>query len=173
MDKELHYTYFDSPLGKLGLVASSKGLVLMDFLDWEEKDFRRKLHKKFPTGVLMEGGCFIEKPLEEIKEYFLGKRQDFTCLLDLEGTPFQIKVWQALQEIPYGETYSYEDVARKIGNIKAVRAVGSANGKNPISIIIPCHRVIRKSGELGGYSSGLERKKFLLELERKAKNVNR
>lgn len=173
MEKEIHYAFLASPIGKLSLVATNRGLVLLDFIDLEES-FIDNLGKRFPGRLLVKDGGFIKEPLEEIKEYFLGSRREFTCPLDidLEGTPFQKKVWQALREIPYGETVSYEDIAQKIGNIKAVRAVGLANGQNPIPIIIPCHRVIRKSGHLGGYNSGLERKVFLLEWE-KGRNMTK
>lgn len=101
----------------------------------------------------------------QLNEYFKGKRMTFDLPLAYGGTPFQRKVWRELQNIPYGETRSYEDVAVGIGNKKAVRAVGQANNKNPIMIIVPCHRVINKDGKIGGFGSGLEVKKFLLNLE--------
>jgi methylated-DNA-[protein]-cysteine S-methyltransferase len=101
----------------------------------------------------------------QLKEYFNLKRKKFYVPLDIEGTEFQKKVWNALQKIPYGKTVSYKDIAEAIGNVKSVRAVGRANGKNPVPIIIPCHRVIEHSGKLGGYSGGLGIKEKLLELE--------
>jgi len=105
----------------------------------------------------------------QLKEYFSGKRKDFDLPLALQGTPFRMKVWQALLEIPYGETRSYKDVAVRVGNPKAIRAVGGANHNNPISIIVPCHRVIGADGSLVGYGGGLNNKMRLLELERNFK----
>ena len=104
----------------------------------------------------------------ELAEYFAGTRQSFTVPLDAPGTPFEERVWQALNRIPYGETRSYEDIAREVATPAAVRAVGRANGMNRIAIVIPCHRVLNKSGELGGYGGGLWRKRRLLDLERTA-----
>lgn len=106
---------------------------------------------------------------EELHEYFAGKRRTFTLPLNPTGTPFQKSVWQTLCTIAYGETISYANEAKLLGNPKAVRAVANANGKNPITILIPCHRVIATSGGLGGYSGGIEKKEFLLELEKKNK----
>lgn len=101
----------------------------------------------------------------QLDEYFAGERVKFDLMLAPAGTPFQQRVWQALLEIPFGETASYAEVARRIGSPRAVRAVGSANGRNPIAIVIPCHRVIASDGSLGGYGGGLDRKSFLLRLE--------
>ena len=107
------------------------------------------------------------KEAAQLEQYFAGRRKTFELPLAPEGTAFQLKVWQALQEIPYGETRSYGQIARAVGNEKAARAVGMANNQNPISIIIPCHRVIGADGKLVGYGGGLERKACLLELERR------
>ena len=102
----------------------------------------------------------------QLQEYFAGQRNVFDLPLDFAGTDFQKKVWQALLNIPYGQTRSYRDIAEQVGNIKAVRAVGAANGKNPISIIAPCHRVIGRSGKLVGFAGGLDKKEILLNIER-------
>ncbi|KJS19760.1 MAG: hypothetical protein VR72_17525 [Clostridiaceae bacterium BRH_c20a] len=169
--EELHYGYMDSPVGRLGLAASFKGLVSLDFLNSMGNNYIEILNNRNPGKVLIKDGSFVQEPLEQVREYFMGQRQNFTCSLDLAGTIFQKMVWQALREVPYGKTCSYEDIASKIDNNKAVRAVGQANGKNPIAIIVPCHRVIRKSGHLGGYSSGLDIKRFLLNWEEKILNV--
>jgi len=107
----------------------------------------------------------IKKTAAQLEEYFAGKRKAFDLPLNPQGTEFQKKVWKALQEIPYGKTVSYKDIAEKIGSPKASRAVGGANNKNPISIIIPCHRVIGANGALVGYAGGLDMKRELLELE--------
>jgi methylated-DNA-[protein]-cysteine S-methyltransferase len=151
---------FNSPVGRLYLVASEKGL---QGIFW----------KKQPAPMaktLKEAGAEIKilaRAARELGAYFGGQLKKFEVPLDLSGTPFQKKVWSALARIPYSETRSYRDVAAKIGNAKAVRAVGSANGKNPVCIIVPCHRVISSDGSLGGYSGGLHVKTKLLELERK------
>lgn len=148
-----------TPVGALTLVASSKGLAAVL---WEnDKPGRVRLDighedKKHPV---------IAEAERQLKEYFAGTRNRFDLPLDFTGTPFQKKVWQALCRIPFGETRSYADIARAVGSPKAVRAVGSANGKNPISIVAPCHRVIGKNGKLTGFAGGLEVKAFLLGLE--------
>ncbi len=108
----------------------------------------------------------VEKQIKlQLDEYFLGKRQRFQAALQLAGTPFQVKVWQALLDIPYGKTESYKELATRIGHPRAFRAVGGALNRNPIAIIVPCHRVIGTDGKLTGFAGGLETKKFLLELE--------
>lgn len=164
MKEELSFAYYDSPVGKIGLAANKQGLVALDFVD-ALQNFSEGLKAKYPQYCLENNGQYVREPLKQLQEYFSGDRRQFTCAIDLQGTPFQLKVWQALQAIPFGQTTSYEEVAVKVGNIKSVRAVGQANGKNPVAIIIPCHRVIRKSGNIGGYSGGLEIKKFLLDWE--------
>ena len=108
---------------------------------------------------------------KQLQEYFDGTRQKFDLPLSPQGTPFQSQVWQALLKIPYGETRSYQQIASMVGNPKACRAVGSANGKNPIMILIPCHRVITAGGKIGGYAGGLPMKKALLELETKRRSL--
>lgn len=146
------------------------------------------LHLPSPVGELtltQEGDCLtglyfgrlpcqgregptplLEEAAWQLSEYFAGKRRDFTLPLLLKGTPFQRRVWEALRAIPYGETCSYGELAKAIGSPKACRAVGGANHKNPISIIVPCHRVVGAGGSLTGYGGGLENKRFLLDLER-------
>jgi methylated-DNA-[protein]-cysteine S-methyltransferase len=109
----------------------------------------------------------LEQAVEQLGEYFLGQRITFSLPYHVNGTPFQEAVWRALCEIPYGKTCSYQDIAKKVGRPKAMRAVGGANHRNPISILIPCHRVIGQDGGLVGYGGGLEAKKFLLDLEGK------
>ena len=112
-----------------------------------------------PCSELLQEAC------RQLDEYFQGKRKNFELPLSYSGTPFQESVWRALQNIPYGETRSYEDIAVKIGNPKAVRAVGQANNRNPILLLIPCHRVIHKNGDISGFACGIETKKYLLDLE--------
>jgi len=122
--------------------------------------------RKAPAGFKKGETPLIQNVVAQIKEYFAGKRKQFKLPLDMHGTEFQMAVWQALQKIPYGETRSYKEIAVSIGRPKAVRAVGMANNRNPISIIVPCHRVIGQDGKLVGYGGGLLLKQFLLELER-------
>ncbi len=126
-----------------------------------------KLHS--PPHSFGEKSPFSEAVFAEVLEYFVGKRKVFSCDFFCEGTEFQQKVWKALCDIPYGETRSYKDIAIAIGNEKACRAVGLANNKNPIGVIVPCHRVIGSSGKLVGYASGLDMKQYLLAMEAKYK----
>ena len=153
------YKTMSSPVGELKLVASDKGLTA---ILWENDDPKRVRltdvteNKKHP--VLMD----VER---QLKDYFSGKLKKFSLKLDFNGTEFQKKVWKALLTIPFGETRSYAEIAKQIGSPKAVRAVGAANGKNPISIIAPCHRVIGANGKLTGFAGGLKAKALLLGLE--------
>lgn len=153
------FKIIDSPVGKLTLVARDTKLAAVL---WEiEKANRVKL------GAMEQNNslpilCETER---QLAEYFSGQRVKFELELDFAGTDFQKKVWHALLTIPFGETRSYSDIAHQIGNEKAVRAVGAANGRNPISIIAPCHRVIGMNGKLTGFAGGLEAKQILLQLE--------
>lgn len=148
-------------MGELTLVGSDAGLAA---ILWENDDPDRvRLNL---VGTDAKHPILVETE-RQLGEYFAGRRKKFTVKLNYVGTPFQKKVWNALLEIPYGETRSYGELARRIGNPKASRAVGAANGKNPISIIGPCHRVIGASGALTGYAGGIPAKRLLLELESK------
>lgn len=153
------YKLFDSPVGKLKLVA--KGEKLSAILWENDRPNRVRL------GAMQEENNHpvLLETERQLTEYFAGKRNRFELELDFSGTEFQKKVWEALLTIPFGETRSYSDIAVQIGNAKAVRAVGAANGKNPISIIAPCHRVIGASGDLTGFAGGLRTKQMLLVLE--------
>lgn len=148
-----------SPVGELMLVASDKGLAA---ILWENDKANR-----VPIAE-MRGDSehpVLKETEKQLKQYFAGKRKSFALPLDFHGTDFQKKVWNALLTIPFGETRSYAQIARQVDSPKAVRAVGAANGKNPISIIAPCHRVIGSNGELTGFAGGLAAKKLLLSLE--------
>jgi methylated-DNA-[protein]-cysteine S-methyltransferase len=149
----------DSPVGLLRLVGSVRGLAAVL---WEDDDPNRVRVKDY---VLDDNHPVLLDAEKQLKEYFAGTRKEFALKLDPLGTDFQQEVWKALAAIPYGETRTYSDIARGIGKLKAVRAVGAANGRNPISIIVPCHRVIGASGELTGFAGGLEAKACLLSLE--------
>ena len=150
----------ESPVGTLTLIANEKKLLAV--LWQKEKAGRVKISK----GQENEKHSVLILAEKQLKEYFQGKRTDFDLPLEFEGTDFQKKVWKALQNIPFGKTRSYVEIATKIGSPGASRAVGSANGKNPISIVVPCHRVIAQSGKLAGFAGGLEAKQFLLGLEK-------
>ena len=149
----------DSPIGRLKLVATDKGLAA---ILWEHDDPRR-----VRLGPLIESAdhAVLKATEHQLGEYFLGKRKTFTLPLDFKGTEFQRRVWEALLTIPFGETRSYGELARQIGRPSAFRAVGAANGKNPIAIVAPCHRVIGSTGALTGFAGGLEAKERLLGLE--------
>lgn len=156
-----YYKTMSSPVGKLTLVASDRGLTAVL---WEDDD-----PKRVRLGPLQENA---EHPVlveaeRQLNDYFEGRLEKFSLELDFAGTEFQKQVWAALLTIPFGETRSYAQVAEQIGNPTAVRAVGAANGRNPISIIAPCHRVIGSNGKLTGFAGGMEAKAFLLKLETK------
>jgi methylated-DNA-[protein]-cysteine S-methyltransferase len=149
----------DSPLGPLKLVASEKGLAAILWQGERSRVFRSAPVEDPDHPVLVE----TER---QLRAYFAGKLRRFSLPLDFQGTAFQQSVWQALLTIPFGATRSYAEIARQIGRPKAVRAVGAANGRNPISIVAPCHRVIGSDGALTGYAGGLAAKQHLLGLER-------
>ncbi|MDR0732895.1 MAG: methylated-DNA--[protein]-cysteine S-methyltransferase [Dysgonamonadaceae bacterium] len=151
----------DSPVGFLDIAAMEDGICRLDFADKGMNVFAETPN----VTITQNNNLYIDELEIQLKEYFERKRKQFTVKLSMRGTPFQKKVWAALQEIPYGSTYSYKAQAAAIGMPKAVRAVANANGANPISIVVPCHRVIGSNGQLTGYGGGLWRKKFLLELE--------
>lgn len=143
-----------TPIGKMIAAADENAITSLDFTNESE------LIQNSDTPLLLQLD-------EELHEYFAGKRKVFTLPLSVQGTPFQKQVWETLLTIPYGATISYAQEAKLFGNPKAVRAVASANGRNPIAILIPCHRVIASGGGLGGYSGGIDKKELLLELEQK------
>jgi methylated-DNA-[protein]-cysteine S-methyltransferase len=147
-----HTAVIDSPVGKMKLTADVIGLTSIQFLDSEEI-----LSEEIPNA--------LEEVVKQLREYFDGKRRDFNLRLSPQGTDFQKRVWKELEKIPFGKTVSYKHIATRLGDPKVIRAAASANGKNPIPIIIPCHRVIGSDGSLTGYAGGLYRKKWLLEHE--------
>lgn len=149
---ELQIAYYSSPIGTLEIKGNEDGLVSLEFLD-EVVDPTEKVHES------------IKEVTYQLDEYFTGIRKEFGLKLNPEGTEFQKKVWKELVEIPFGKTWSYLDIALKLGDKNATRAVGNSNGKNPIAIIVPCHRVIGSTGKLTGYAGGLWRKEWLLKHE--------
>jgi len=153
----MYYCYLDTPIGELLLAGEDDALAMIGF---PKGSMRRDPE---PDWI------YNEKPLanarQQLEEYFAGSRKDFELPLKLNGTEFQVKVLKALQKIPYGETVSYGEIAKRIGKPKAMRAVGAANGRNPIPIVVPCHRVIGSGGDLTGFGGGLDTKEALLRLE--------
>lgn len=153
----MYYCYVDTPIGELLLAGTENALSLIGF---PKGSMRRD---PGPDWIFKEEP--FEKVRQQLREYFEGKRREFDIPLSLKGTDFQLSVWHELREIPYGTTVSYGEVAKRIDNPKAVRAVGAANGRNPIPIIVPCHRVIGSHGDLTGFGGGLDTKEALLRLE--------
>ena len=162
--------WIEGPFGPLLAAATSEAVCLLEFTDRRrlEHQFVR-LRKYFKCAIIPGENKHIVQLRKELGEYFEGKRDSFSLKLVYPGSPFEVKVWSELLNIPYGATTSYEEIAKKIGSPKSSRAVGRANGFNRISIVIPCHRVINKNGDLGGYGGGLWRKRLLLSLEQNRK----
>lgn len=151
----MEFSYLLSPVGMIQITAIDDAIVDISFVEKEKAQG--------------SNSSILRQATTELSEYLIGKRKNFTFKMAPKGTPFQQKVWQQLLEIPYGKTTSYQEIAERVGSPKAVRAVGAANGKNPIGIVVPCHRVIGKNGKLTGYAGGLDRKLWLLELEQSIK----
>lgn len=160
----LTYAEMNSPIGPISILATPKGVryIFFKFFKHLRPDSLSIISSYRPLALLDPGESMAAT---QLKEYLEGRRTSFQLNLDTIGTPFQKRVWNALMAIPYGETRSYKDIARYIGCPKGCRAVGQANGANPVPILVPCHRVISAGGGLGGYSGGLEIKKALLRLE--------
>ncbi|MCB2355571.1 methylated-DNA--[protein]-cysteine S-methyltransferase [Clostridium estertheticum] len=150
--------YYETIIGKIGIVENGIAITQMNFA------------RKMPEGININETVLLKKANKQLQEYFSGKRKTFDLPLAPSGTDFQQKVWSSLLEIPYGKTNSYKDIAKNVGNINAARAVGMANSKNPIFILIPCHRVIGANGKLVGYAGGLSVKEKLLEIEKQNEN---
>ncbi|WP_422858332.1 methylated-DNA--[protein]-cysteine S-methyltransferase [Flagellimonas sp. S174] len=150
--------YIETPIGFAELKGDENGLASISVFN-----------EKKPKGIIPE---VLEDAVYQFQEYFEGKRQDFNLKLNPEGTDFQKKVWEKLQTIPFGKTISYLELSKQLGDVKAIRAVAAANGKNPLWIVVPCHRVIGSNGDLVGYAGGLSRKKWLLEHESPVKQTS-
>lgn len=148
--------YLNTPVGTLEIKGDNDGLAFVNFIDSKESEGK----------IIPES---LQNTVQQLSEYFEGNRTNFKLKLNPEGTFFQKKVWQQIKDIPFGKTASYQEIANQLGDPKAIRAAASANGKNPIAIIIPCHRVIGSDGSLIGYAGGLHRKKWLLEHENPVK----
>jgi methylated-DNA-[protein]-cysteine S-methyltransferase len=154
MADEICYLNFKTPIGDLLIAENSSAVIAIHFKQKEPANHKWKRVNHLQTQIV-----------EQLEEYFSGERFEFDVPLAPRGTEFQMRVWDGLQEIPYGETLSYLDLAKRIGTPEAVRAVGAANGANPLPIVIPCHRVIGHNGKLVGYGGGLEIKQYLLRME--------
>lgn len=152
------HTTMSSPVGQLLLVADEWALCQLSFEDGKSVSTP-------PAGSAEGSNEHTERARQELEEYFAGRRREFTVKVNLAGTEFQRKVWAELRRIPYGVTWSYGDIAKRLGAPAACRAVGAANGRNPVAIVVPCHRVIGANGTLTGYGGGMPRKRYLLELE--------
>ena len=153
MNDQINHIIIPSPLGPLRLVSNGRALVRIEFPDRHGADGRP------------QRDAVLDQAARELEEYFAGRRRRFAVPLDAAGTAFQKQVWQALRAIPFGELRSYRDVAEQLGKPRAVRAVGAANGRNPIPIVVPCHRVVGSNGQLTGFAGGLNAKRALLALE--------
>ncbi len=162
----IHYSCLDSPFGPVFISKTIKGVCFINLSKISEAEFQSLLRKRFRKKPIRNDKK-LKSVINELSDYFKGNHVNFKSILDLNiGTEFQKKVWNKIHEIPYGELRTYKWIASEIGNLKAVRAVGNAVGKNPVPPIIPCHRVIRTDGNLGGFSSGISLKKWLLRLEK-------
>lgn len=153
MIASLHTAYYSSPIGLIEVKGNEDGIATLYFID----------NKPVPSDKIHSS---LKECMYQLDEYFIGIRKEFGLKLNPEGTEFQKKVWKKLMDVPFGKTNSYLEISKKLGDANANRAVGTANGKNPISIIIPCHRIIGASGQLVGYSGGLWRKEWLLNHEK-------
>ena len=167
LDAQIKVEWIETPVGPLLAGATESALVLLEFS--ERSILQQQLasiRRRFNTAIRQGTNRWLDALQQQLGEYFAQRRRQFELPLAYPGTPFQERVWSKLLTIPYGQTWSYLEMARSLGDIKATRAVGTANGMNRIAIIIPCHRVINANGKLGGYGGGLWRKQLLLDLER-------
>jgi O-6-methylguanine DNA methyltransferase len=161
----IHIASVESSIGRLRVASSEKGLAYVELPKAAGCGLRGWLHRNIPGAHCVESGGSNDSAIEQIVEYLEGERTEFDVPLDLRGTAFQCEVWETLRSIPFGERRSYRDIAVAVGRPNAVRAVGAANGANPVSLIVPCHRVVNSDGKLGGYAGGLSLKARLLDME--------
>lgn len=162
---QIYWSIIEQNQWKLYIAKTEKGLCYIGSPGESFEEFTAYLKKRFPSASLEKNDSLLENYKQELTAYLAGSQQTFSLPVDVEGTPFQQQTWQALKEIPYGETLSYSQIAERIGRPTAVRAVATAIGANPLLITVPCHRVIGKNGAMSGYRGGLAFKQFLLELE--------
>lgn len=169
--RTLTASFISTPIGRMLCLTDDEALYLLEFEDRRglEREIEH-LREKYNIRIIYGQTAINQKVAEQLSEYFKGERREFSIPLFYDGSPFQKQVWDALVAIPFGKTVSYQEIAIRLGDKNKVRAVGRANGANKLAIIVPCHRVIAQNGNLTGYSGGLERKKYLLELEQKYRN---
>jgi O-6-methylguanine DNA methyltransferase len=161
----VHTTWIESPIGGLRIASTKRGLAYLELPHASGRGLDGWLRHCMSEAECRDGFAPNQVAAKQIVEYLEGKRREFDLTIDLRGTEFQSAVWDALLEIPYGETRSYSEIAARVGKPNAVRAVGAANGANPVSLVVPCHRVIAADGKLGGYGGGLALKRRLLAME--------
>lgn len=167
-EAHVFFADMDSPIGPLTIVKGEQELYKIEFgrIAQTLPSLQNWMKKVFPERACAQDNEQIAPVAAQLREYFRGDRFQFSLPLVFQGTTFQKQVWQALRQIPYGETRTYKDIAEAIGSPKAIRAVGNANNKNPLSIVVPCHRVIGANGSLTGYGGGLDKKQYLLQFEK-------
>jgi methylated-DNA-[protein]-cysteine S-methyltransferase len=161
----LHTASFDTPFGAMRCASSEAGLAWVELPRASGRGFAGWLRRHAPGAAVREAWAPNRRAVAQIVEFLAGKRRRFDLPLDLRATPFQRAVYDALLEVPYGETRTYAELARAVGRPRAVRAVGAANGANPLPLVVPCHRIIASGGKLGGYGGGLPLKRRLLAME--------
>lgn len=161
----IHYTSIDTPIGKILIAKTEKGICRIGLPSDDEESFTNWTATQFPNENVIKNLKALDNEINQLEKYFTGKLKKFSLPLDLQSSPFYKKVLMVVKNIPYGKTASYKQIAYRIDNPKAARAVGNANANNPIPIIIPCHRVVASNGSLGGYGGGLTMKRWLLEHE--------
>lgn len=165
LDRKVFCTSFDSRIGHIYIASTERGLCKVSIPKETKKDFFKWLENHFEIDAVNDNKSRNKEYIDQINRYLNGKLVEFTFPIDFIGTPFQLRVWKKLTQIPYGTTTTYSQLAKRVGVPKGFQAVGRANGANPLPIIIPCHRVIGSDGSLIGYSSGVKTKEFLLRLE--------
>ncbi len=171
LEQNIMYGFFDYNVGTLYLAATENGLCFVGSLNESLRELEDGVTKLFPKVTLVENKVGLQPYHQQFSDYFNGSRTTFTLPIDVNGTLFQQKVWKALTTIPYGQTKSYGEIAAEIGQPGSFRAVGTAIGKNPLLIVVPCHRVIHKNGKLAGYRGKLDMKETLLSLEKRQDKV--
>ncbi|MGG3451200.1 methylated-DNA--[protein]-cysteine S-methyltransferase [Domibacillus aminovorans] len=164
-EKVIEWSILEYGQWQLYAAKTEKGLCYVGLPGESYEELEAWIQKRFPVASLVENEEALTPYIDELHEYFKGRRQSFFLPVDVKGTPFQEEIWEALKQIPYGKTYSYSDIAALIQRPKAVRAVGRAIGANPVLINVPCHRVIGKNGAITGYRGGVDLKEYLLQLE--------
>lgn len=173
MELNLFSTEFDTPLGKMTAIAHQNALVLLEFSDRENLDAEiLSLEKIYQSEILVAQNKILRQTENEIKSYFSRQLKTFTVPIELNGTEFQQNVWNYLQTISYGKSITYKQQAIEMENLLGIRAIASANGKNKLAIVVPCHRVLGTDGKLTGYAGGIERKQYLLNLESNHQQLN-